>query len=34
MVYPNEVVERDLAVPATTRNWDTLSKICDILRGT
>ena len=34
VVYPNEVVERELAVRATTRNWDTISKICDILRGT
>lgn len=33
LVYPNEVVEKKLAIPATTRNWDTISKICDILRS-
>lgn len=33
MVYPNEVVEKELGIPATTRNWDTISKIHDILRG-
>ncbi len=33
MVYPNEVVEKELAIPATTRNWDTISKIHNILRG-
>ncbi len=32
-VYPNEVVEKQLGVPATTRNWDTISAICDILKG-
>jgi uncharacterized protein (DUF1697 family) len=31
MVYPNEVVETALAVPATTRNWDTIVKICNAL---
>ena len=33
MVYPNEVVEKELTIPATTRNWDTISKINNILRG-
>lgn len=33
MVYPNEVVEKELAIPATTRNWDTISKIHEILGG-
>lgn len=32
MVYPNEVVEKELSIPATTRNWDTICKIHDILR--
>jgi len=31
MVYPNEVVEKELAIPATTRNWDTIAKIYEIL---
>jgi uncharacterized protein (DUF1697 family) len=31
IAYPNEVVEKHLAVPATTRNWDTISKVCKIL---
>ena len=33
VVYPNEVVERKLGVFATTRNWNTISAICDILKG-
>ena len=33
VVYPNEVVEKKLGVSATTRNWDTISTICDILKG-
>ena len=32
LVYPNEVVERHLGVAATTRNWNTLCAICDILK--
>ena len=33
-VYPNEVVEKELGIPATTRNWNTIAKIHDmILRG-
>jgi uncharacterized protein (DUF1697 family) len=31
LVYPNEVVERHLGVSATTRNWNTVCAICDIL---
>lgn len=31
LVYPNEVVEKEMAVPATTRNWNTIKKIYDIL---
>ncbi|MFQ5744768.1 MAG: hypothetical protein ACE5HV_14445, partial [Acidobacteriota bacterium] len=27
-LYPNQVVEKELAVPATTRGWDTICKIC------
>ena len=33
LVYPNEVVERHLGVSATTRNWNTVCAICDILKG-
>ena len=33
VVYPNEVVEKNLGVSATTRNWNTVSAICDILKG-
>lgn len=33
VVYPNEVVEKKLGVSATTRNWNTISAICDILKG-
>jgi uncharacterized protein (DUF1697 family) len=29
--YPNEVVEKHFAVPATTRNWNTISALCKIL---
>ncbi len=32
-VYPNEVVEKNLGVSATTRNWNTISAICKILKG-
>ena len=32
-VYPNEVVEKNLGVSATTRNWNTVAAICDILNG-
>ena len=33
LVYPNEVVEKHLGVPATTRNWNTIATICGILEG-
>ena len=33
LVYPNEVVEKHFGGSATTRNWNTLSSICDILKG-
>jgi uncharacterized protein (DUF1697 family) len=33
ILYPNEVVEKHLGVSATTRNWDTVCAICDILKG-
>ena len=32
LVYPNEVVERHLGVSATTRNWNTVCTICDLLK--
>ncbi len=32
-VYPNEVVEKGLGVSATTRNWNTISAIREILEG-
>ncbi|MGH7681238.1 MAG: DUF1697 domain-containing protein [Candidatus Eiseniibacteriota bacterium] len=31
LLYPNEVVERQLGVPATTRNWSTIMKIHEAL---
>jgi uncharacterized protein (DUF1697 family) len=33
LLYPNEVVEKHLGVSATTRNWNTVCTICDILKG-
>jgi uncharacterized protein (DUF1697 family) len=33
LVYPNEVVEKHFGVSATTRNWNTIASICDILNG-
>jgi uncharacterized protein (DUF1697 family) len=32
-VIPNEVVERNLSVVATARNWNTICAIRDILKG-
>lgn len=29
-LYPNEVVEREFGVPATTRTWGTIEKIRQI----
>lgn len=31
LLYPNEVVERQLGVPATTRNWSTILKVHEAL---
>jgi uncharacterized protein (DUF1697 family) len=31
LVYPNEVVEKNFGVSATTRNWNTISDVCDKL---
>jgi uncharacterized protein (DUF1697 family) len=33
VVYPNEIVEKNFGVSATTRNWNTIATICDILHG-
>jgi hypothetical protein len=33
LIYPNEVVEKHFGGSATTRNWNTIAAICDILRG-
>ena len=33
LIYPNEVVEKHLAVAATTRNWNTVETICKVLEG-
>ena len=33
IVYPNEVVEKMFGVAATTRSWNTLLKIQDVLGG-
>jgi hypothetical protein len=32
MVYPNEVLEKKLAISATTRNWQTILKVHAILQ--
>ena len=32
LIYPNEVVEKTFGVPATTRNWNTITAICNVLR--
>lgn len=32
LLYPNQVVEKQLGVPTTTRNWNTMLAICDIIR--
>lgn len=31
-VDPNEVIEKQLGVSATTRNWNTIVRLCDLLR--
>jgi hypothetical protein len=33
VIYPNAVVEKQLGVAATTRNWNTIEAIVRILRG-
>ena len=33
LVYPNAVVEENIpGIPGTTRSWNTIQKICGILR--
>ncbi len=32
LLYPNEVVERYFGLPATTRSWATVLKVCDELK--
>ena len=34
VLYPNAIVEKHFAIPATTRNWNTITAICDILGNT
>jgi uncharacterized protein (DUF1697 family) len=31
VLYPNEVVEKIFGAPATTRNWNTIRRICEVL---
>ena len=31
-VYPNAVIEKQLDIPATTRNWNTIETICELLK--
>ena len=33
LIYPNEVVEKSFGVSATTRNWNTITSICEILKN-
>ena len=33
MLYPNEVVEKHFGIPATTRNWNTIVTLCEILKA-
>ena len=30
VLYPNAVAEKHFAIPATTRNWNTISTVCEI----
>jgi len=32
-LFPNQVVEKEFGVPATTRWWDTIEKVAQILEG-
>ena len=34
LIYPNEVVEKKFDVWATTRNWNTIVTVCQVLKGT
>lgn len=31
VLYPNEVVEKTFGAPTTTRNWNTILKVCELL---
>lgn len=31
VLYPNEVVEKTFGAPTTTRNWNTIRKVCQVL---
>ncbi len=31
IIYPNQVVEKQLGVPATSRSWNTVADICEVL---
>ena len=31
LIYPNEVAEKVLGIPGTTRTWSTIETACDIL---
>lgn len=33
LLYPNEVVEKTLGVPVTTRNWNTITTVCGMLEA-
>jgi uncharacterized protein (DUF1697 family) len=33
LIYPNEVVEKNLGVRATTRNWNTIAAVCGLLEN-
>ena len=31
ILYPNAVVEKHFGIPATTRNWNTITAVCDAM---
>lgn len=31
-LYPNQIVEKQFSIPATTRSWNTIEKVVEILR--
>ncbi len=33
ILYPNEVVEKRFGLSATTRNWNTIKAICEVLKS-